>query len=248
MTRLADISTKAPQDMDKKATKEATARLLEEFDELQYLLYAEHKHSVLVILQGMDASGKDGAIKNVFGTLNPQGVRVHSFKAPTGREQAQDFLWRIHQHAPPKGMIQIFNRSHYEDVLITRVKGWCNDECAHQRFEAINAFEKLLQEHNATSIFKFYLHISFEEQHERLMERLHDPRKHWKYNKGDFEERELWDQYMLMYEDIFRHCDRVPWTIVPADQNWMKEHLIAKTLVEHLRKLDMKYPQLPREE
>lgn len=247
MTRLSDISTRAPEQLDKKATKEETAKLLAEFDELQYLLYAESKHSVLVILQGMDASGKDGAIKNVFGTLNPQGVRVHSFKVPTERELSQDFLWRIHQHAPPRGMIQIFNRSHYEDVLVTRVKGWCNDECAHKRFEAINEFEKLLQQHNHTSIFKFYLHISYEEQHERLMERLEDPRKHWKYNKGDFEERALWDQYMQMYEDVFKHCDRVPWTIVPADQNWVKEYIIAKTLVEHLRTLDMKFPQLPKE-
>jgi PPK2 family polyphosphate:nucleotide phosphotransferase len=247
MTRLADISTRAPKDLDKKEIKEETAKLLEEFNALQYLLYAESKHSVLVILQGMDASGKDGAIRNVFGALNPQGVRVHSFKVPTVRELAQDFLWRIHQHAPPKGMIQIFNRSHYEDVLVTRVKGWCSEECARKRFEAINDFEKLVQEHNATSIFKFYLHISYEEQHERLMERLEDPTKHWKYNKGDFEERELWDQYMQMYEEVFQHCNRVPWTIVPADQNWMKEYVIAKALVEHMRDLDMKYPQLPKE-
>jgi PPK2 family polyphosphate:nucleotide phosphotransferase len=247
MIQLANISTRAPEGLEKKATKEETAKLLEEFDALQYLLYAENKHSVLVILQGMDASGKDGAIKNVFGTLNPQGVRVHSFKVPTQRELSQDFLWRVHQHAPPKGMIQIFNRSQYEEVLISRVKGWCNDECAQRRFEAINDFEKLLQQHNTTSIFKFYLHISYEEQHERLMERLEDPRKHWKYNKGDFEERALWDQYMLMYEDIFRHCNHVPWTIVPADQNWVKEYTIAKTVVEHLRTLDMKFPQLPKE-
>jgi PPK2 family polyphosphate:nucleotide phosphotransferase len=247
MIQLETISTRAPKDLDKKEIKEETARLLEEFAELQYLLYAESRHAVLVILQGMDASGKDGAIKNVFGTLNPQGVRVHSFKAPTEREKAQDFLWRVHQHAPSKGMIQIFNRSHYEDVLITRVKGWCDDQMAMQRFEAINDFEKLLQLHNNTLIFKFYLHISFEEQHERLQERLEDPRKHWKYNKADFEERELWDQYMRMYEDIFLNCNAVPWTIVPADQNWMKEYTIAKTLVDYLKGLDMKYPQLPRE-
>lgn len=247
MTQLADISTKAPKDLEKKATKEETVKLLEEFDALQYLLYAEHKHSVLVILQGMDASGKDGAIKNVFGTLNPQGVRVHSFKAPTERELSQDFLWRIHHHTPPKGMIQIFNRSHYEDVLVPRVKGWCDEPTALQRFEAINDFEKLLQRHNATSIFKFYLHISYEEQHERLQERLENPTKHWKYNQKDFEERELWDQYMLLYEDIFQHCNAVPWTIVPADQNWVKEYTIAKALVEHLRGLDMKFPQLPEE-
>lgn len=244
MITLANISTRAPEDLDKKATKEETARLLDEFDKLQYLLYAESKHSVLVILQGMDASGKDGAIKNVFGTLNPQGVRVQSFKVPTDLELSHDFLWRIHQYAPPRGMIQIFNRSHYEDVLVTRVKGWCTDECARARFDAINQFEHLLQVHNNTSIFKFYLHISFEEQHKRLQERLDDPTKHWKYNKQDFEERKLWDQYMQMYEDVFQNCNAVPWTIVPADQNWVKEYVVAKTLVDHLKGLNMKFPDL----
>jgi PPK2 family polyphosphate:nucleotide phosphotransferase len=247
MITLADTSPRAPEDLEKKTTKEVTEKLLEEFDALQYLLYAERKHAVLVILQGMDASGKDGAIKNVFGTLNPQGVRVHSFKAPTERELAQDFLWRVHHHAPPKGMIQIFNRSHYEDVLVPRVKGWCDEPTALQRFEAINDFERLLQVHNSTHIFKFYLHISREEQLERLQERMENPAKQWKYNKNDFEERELWDQYIRMYEDIFLNCNAVPWTIVPADQNWMKEYTITKTLVEHLKGLNMSFPQLPRE-
>jgi PPK2 family polyphosphate:nucleotide phosphotransferase len=247
MIQLATIDTRAPGDLEKKQTKEQTALLLEDLAELQYLLYAERKHSVLVILQGMDASGKDGAIKNVFGALNPQGVRVQSFKAPTEEELSHDFLWRIHEHAPERGMIQVFNRSHYEDVLITRVKGWCDDALALKRFEAINDFEKLLQLHNNTLVFKFYLHISYDEQHQRLQERLEDPHKHWKYNKKDFEERELWDQYMHMYEDVFLNCSAIPWTIVPADQNWIKEYTIARTLVERLKALDMKYPQLPEE-
>ncbi|MDB5197934.1 MAG: polyphosphate kinase [Flaviaesturariibacter sp.] len=242
MKSLADISTKAPKELNKKETKEQTALLLERLKELQNLLYAESKHAVLIILQGMDASGKDGAIRNVMGQLNPQGVNVASFKTPTEEELAHDFLWRVHKEAPLKGMIQVFNRSHYEDVLITRVHGWCDNETAKKRFEAINAFENLLTTHNSTSIFKFYLHISPEEQQERLQERVDNSEKHWKYNKADFEEAKLWDQYMKMYEDVFENCNIVPWTIVPADQNWYKEYLIAKTMVEGLEGLRMKYP------
>lgn len=247
MSRLSQISTKAPKELDKKEAKEKTAKLLKELDELQYLLYAESKHSVLVILQGLDASGKDGAINNVFGELNPQGVMVKSFKVPTEEEMKHDFLWRIHQNAPAKGMMQIFNRSQYEDVLVTRVHGWCDDATAQKRFRAINGFEELLTLHNNTVIFKFYLHISIEEQQERLHERIEDPTKQWKYNERDFEEAKLWDRYMQMYEDVFENCSAVPWTIVPADQNWYKEYVIAKTVVEALKNLNMKYPQLKEE-
>ena len=230
--------------MDKKETKQRTAELLDELKELQNLLYAENKHSVLIILQGMDASGKDGAIREVFSGCNPQGVSVVSFKAPTELELSHDFLWRIHRNAPSRGMISVFNRSHYEDVLVTRVHKWCDDETARKRFDAINRFEDLLVLHNSTLIFKFYLHISKDEQKERLDERLEDERKKWKYNKKDKEEAKLWDRYMLMYEDVFEYCDNVPWTLVPADQNWYKEYLIAKTLVDGLKALDMKYPQV----
>ena len=248
MSTLSDISTRAPKDFDKKETKEATAGLLKELDELQYLLFAERKHAVLVVLQGVDASGKDGAIRNVFGQLNPQGVQVHSFKVPTEEELAHDFLWRIHQHTPAKGTIQIFNRSHYEDVLVTRVHGWCDDATALKRFDAINNFEKLLAVHNATQVLKFYLHISKEEQEERLKEREVDPRKKWKYNGRDKEEAKLWSRYQEMYEDVFTHCNLTPCVVVPADQNWYKEYLITKTLVETLRSLNMKYPDLTKEE
>ncbi len=244
MNRLSELSTRAPSDMDKKETKQRTAELLDELKELQNLLYAENKHSVLIILQGMDASGKDGAIREVFSGCNPQGVSVVSFKAPTELELSHDFLWRIHRNAPSRGMISVFNRSHYEDVLVTRVHKWCDDETARKRFDAINRFEDLLVLHNSTLIFKFYLHISKDEQKERLDERLEDERKKWKYNKKDKEEAKLWDRYMLMYEDVFEYCDNVPWTLVPADQNWYKEYLIAKTLVDGLKALDMKYPQV----
>jgi polyphosphate kinase 2 (PPK2 family) len=151
-------------------------------------------------------------------------------------------LWRIHRHAPAKGMIQLFNRSHYEDVLVTRVHGWCDDKTAEARFDAINHFEEMLALHNSTTILKFYLHISRDEQKGRLQERLDDPAKRWKYNPKDEEEAKLWDDYQKVYEDVFENCNAVPWAVVPADQNWYKEHIIAKQLVEALRGLKMKFP------
>lgn len=247
MAILNDISTRAPKEFEKESTKKETAKLKEKLDELQNLLYADGNHALLVVIQGMDASGKDGAIKNVFSGLNPQGISVHSFKAPTAEELKHDFLWRIHQHAPAKGMIQVFNRSHYEDVLITRVHGWCDDDTAKKRFKAINRFEKLLEENN-TTVLKFYLHISPERQQERFQERLNNPEKSWKYNPADFEEAKLWDKYRQVYEDVFEHCNETPWVIVSADQNWYKEYLIAKTVEDALSGLDMKYPSLAEKE
>jgi PPK2 family polyphosphate:nucleotide phosphotransferase len=243
---LKDISTRAPKDFEKDATKKKTNEILDKLDDLQNLLFAEGKHSVLIILQGLDASGKDGVIRNVFGKLNPQGVTVRSYKAPTAEELSHDFLWRIHHAAPAKGMLQIFNRSHYEDILITRVHDWCDDDTAKKRMKAINEFEHMLQEHNNTHILKFYMHISPEEQHERLMERMKDPGKMWKYNENDFEEAKHLDKYMKMYEDCFEQCDKIPWTIVPADQNWYKEYVIASAVHNLLKDLDMKYPGLKK--
>lgn len=242
MAILNDISTKAPNGFDKRQTKEETQKIKEKLDELQNLLFADGSHALLVVIQGMDGSGKDGAIKNVFGGLNPQGVQVKSFKTPTAEELSHDFLWRIHQHAPAKGMVQIFNRSHYEDVLITRVRGWCDDDAAQRRFKAINQFEKLLQAHANTSVLKFYLHVSPGEQQERLTERTTNPEKAWKYNAADFEEAKLWDKYMQMYEDVFAACNDPEWTIVPADQNWYKEYLIAKTVMDAIESLKLTYP------
>jgi len=244
--KLSEISTKAPDGLDKKETKEKLEGILQELDELQNLLYAESKHSVLVVIQGMDASGKDGAVRNVFGKLNPQGVLVRSYKVPTAEEAAHDFLWRIHLHAPQKGYIQIFNRSHYEDILVTRVHKWIDNKTARKRMQAINDFEKLLQEHNDTHILKFYLHISPKEQRERLEERIHNPAKQWKYNENDFEEAKLWDDYMEMYEDCFENCNDVPWTIVPTDQNWYKEYVMATMVRDTLKGLNMQYPGLKK--
>jgi len=245
--KLADIDTRAPKDWDKQETKEKTEKIIEELNGLQNLLYAEGKHSVLVVIQGMDGSGKDGVIRNVLGNMNPQGVTVQSFKTPTSEELSHDFLWRIHQHSPARGMIQVFNRSHYEDILITRVHKWCDDATAKKRMKAINDFEKLLQDHNRTQVLKFYLHVSQKEQLERLTERLKDPAKMWKYNEKDFSESNLWDIYMQMYEECFENCNDPEWTIVPADQNWYKEHIIAKTLRDTLKKLNMQYPGIKKD-
>ena len=240
--RLSSISTKAPADTDKEKIKTQTEEILSELDDLQNLLYAENKHSVLIILQGMDASGKDGLIRDVMGHMNPQGVTVKSYKAPTPEELSHDFLWRIHRYAPAKGMIQIFNRSHYEDIIITRVHKWCDDATAGKRMEAINEFEKMLRDHNNTHILKFYLHISQEEQHERLVERMKNPAKMWKYNNKDFDESARWNEYMAMYEECFEKCNNPPWQIVPSDQNWYKEFIVASALHTLLKGLDMQYP------
>jgi PPK2 family polyphosphate:nucleotide phosphotransferase len=244
--RLSEVDTRAPKELDKAEIKEEISAILVELDKLQNLLFAESKHSILVVIQGIDGSGKDGVIRNVLGNMNPQGVTVKSFKAPTAEEASHDFLWRVHQHAPQKGMVQVFNRSHYEDILVTRVHKWCDDKTAQKRMKAINDFEELLQEHNSTHILKFYLHVSTEEQHVRLTERLKDPTKMWKYNEKDFEEAKLWDVYMQMYEDCFENCNNPAWTIVPSDQNWYKEYVIAKALRDLLRGLNMQYPGLKK--
>ena len=244
--KLKDISTRAPKELDKNETKEQTQKILADLDDLQNLLFAESKHALLVIVQGMDASGKDGVVRNVFTTMNPQGVNVKGFKAPTPEELSHDFLWRIHAHVPAQGMIQIFNRSQYEDILITRVHKWCDDETASKRMEAINNWEQLITKLNNTRILKFYLHVSPEEQKARLDERIKDPSKMWKYNANDYQEAKLWDDYMKMYEDCFEHCNEIPWTIVPSDQNWYKEFIIAREVEKALVDFKMEYPGLKK--
>jgi PPK2 family polyphosphate:nucleotide phosphotransferase len=240
--RLNQIDTRSPKEVDKAATKEKTLRLLEKMRDQQKVLYAQAKYSLLVVLQGLDASGKDGVVNNVFSNLNLLGCDVSAFKAPTEIERNHDFLWRIHPHAPARGIIRIFNRSHYEDVLVPRVEKWIDKKTVKRRFAHINAFEQLLQE-NDTLILKFYLHISKEKQLERLEERLNNPEKYWKHNDGDFATREKWDQYQEAYEDIFEHCSPdIPWHIIPSDHKWYKEYLIAKAVTDALDKLDLRYP------
>lgn len=244
--KLGKIDTKAPKQLDKDATKKKLAAIQGELDELQNLLYAEGKHSILVIIQGMDASGKDGLIRDVFGSINPQGVQVTSFKVPTPEELSHDFLWRIHDHAPAKGMIQVFNRSHYEDVLVTRVHSIIDDKTAVKRMAAINDFENMLANHNNTHIIKLYLHVSREEQLARLQERMKVPQKMWKYNAKDIEESQLWDTYMGYYEEVFNKCNDPEWNIIPADQNWYKSYLVAKLLRDAMVSFKMKYPGMKK--
>jgi PPK2 family polyphosphate:nucleotide phosphotransferase len=238
-----DKSTRAPEGTDKEETKLKTIKLRERLRELQAVLFAESKHSLLIVLQGMDASGKDGSVKNVFFGLNPMGCLVKAFKAPTEEERAHDFLWRIHKVAPAKGMIQIFNRSHYEDVLVPRVKQWITMDEVKKRWNHINNWEQLLVD-NGTVILKFYLHISEKEQSERFEERLTIPEKRWKYKASDLAEAKLWPDYRQAFEDIFENCEKAAeWNIIPADQNWYRDYLIAKRIVDAMESLNMSYPQ-----
>ena len=240
--KLKEIATGAPKKLHKEKIKKEIEALKLKMDDLQNLLYAESKHGLLIILQGMDASGKDGVLRHVFNTVNPLGCWVTAFKAPTEGELKHDFLWRVHNHTPPKGMIHIFNRSHYEDVLIQKVHHWVDDKVIAKRYEHINNFERLLTE-SGTVVLKFYLHISKDEQFKRLNERLTDKTKMWKYNEGDLKERKYWDAYMKAYEDAFENCsESAGWNIIPADHNWYKEYLIAKKIVETLESLNMKFP------
>ncbi|WP_375435285.1 PPK2 family polyphosphate kinase [uncultured Hymenobacter sp.] len=245
---LAKLSSRAPADFHKTATLRQMKSIKQELIALQDRLYAENTRSVLVVLQGMDASGKDGLIRRVFSGLNPQGVQVHSFKEPTELELAHDFLWRVHQQVPPKGMIHVFNRSHYEDVLVTRVLGQVTAEEARRRFVAINNFEKLLQQ-AGTTILKFYLHVSEDEQRQRLEERITDPEKQWKYEAGDETKAKQWPAYRAVYEDVFEHCNpsSCPWQLVPADQNWYKAYAVANSLRNTLVELDPQYPHSKEE-
>lgn len=241
---LADLPTHAPLKLQKDKIKKETFGIIKKLDELQYLMYAEGKHSILVVLQGMDAAGKDSTIRKVFGSLNPQGVQAHSFKVPSKEELDHDFLWRIHLHTPPKGYIGIFNRSHYEDVLVTRVHGLIDDRTAHQRMESINDFEKHLMR-NHTAVLKFYLHISRKEQGERLEARVKDPNKAWKYNPADFRERKDWDSYQKFSDEMLDQCSAgAPWNIIPSDQHWYKDYLIAKKVCDTLESFHMKLPTL----
>ncbi|HOB53243.1 MAG TPA: polyphosphate kinase 2 family protein [Acidobacteriota bacterium] len=219
-------------------------KLRDDLVELQEVLYAEGRHRLLVVLQGMDTSGKDGVIHRIFQGVNPQGVRVVSFKTPSSAELARDYLWRVHQQVPGRGEIVIFNRSHYEDVLIVRVHELVPKSVWRRRYDQIADFERLLAE-EGTTILKFFLHISLEEQKVGFEERLADPTKIWKFNPNDLKERARWPEYMRAYEEAISRTstDCAPWYVVPADRKWFRDLLIAETLVGTLKKLKMKYPQ-----
>jgi PPK2 family polyphosphate:nucleotide phosphotransferase len=218
--------------------------LIEELVALQEKLYAEQKQRILVVLQAMDTGGKDGVVRHVFGGVNPQGVRVASFKVPTPPELAHDYLWRVHAQTPGKGEIVIFNRSHYEDVLAVRVHNIVPKEAWIRRFDQINAFEKTLAE-EGTTILKFFLHISPAEQKQRLLDRLRDDTKQWKFNPGDLKERALWKDYMQAYEDVLNRTSReyAPWYLIPADKKWYRDLAIASILVDTLKQLKIDYPR-----
>jgi PPK2 family polyphosphate:nucleotide phosphotransferase len=222
--------------------------LLVRLTELQTALYAESRRALLVVLQGRDASGKDGLTRKVFGPLNSQGCVVSNFKRPTEYELARDYLWRVHQVVPPNGTIGIFNRSHYEDVLVVRVHNLVPKEVWSRRYDQINDFERILSE-NGVAILKFFLHISREEQKERLLARLHDPLKNWKFEVGDLEERKLWDDYTEAYEDTLERCstEHAPWYIVPSDRKKTRDLLIAEVVTETLERLNPRFPKVDAE-
>jgi len=242
--RLADLDPADTTGIDKAAAKAETKELNRRLESLQELLYAEGKHKVLIVLQAMDAAGKDGTIRLVFDRLNPQGVKVASFKKPTSQELAHDYLWRVHEHTPGAGEITIFNRSHYEDVLIVRVLGLVPEERWSRRYGHIRAFEQLLAD-EGTTILKFYLHITKEEQRARLQARLDDPRKHWKFDAGDLDQRKLWDDYMAAYEDAMSETstDQAPWYVIPSEHKWYRNLVISRILVSTLEGLNMAYPE-----
>ncbi len=235
-----------PAHWEKKETEKLTKDLLDEIYEYTKRLYAEGKRSILVVLQGMDASGKDGLTRTLFKEVSPAWVNVHSFKKPTDEEFAHDFLWRIHKCTPENGTITVFNRSHYEDILVPSVYGYIDKKTIDQRYDQINAFEKYL-EANGTTILKFYLNVSYDKQEVKLLERINTKEKHWKHSDGDWETRENWSSFMQVYEQIFERCNDVPWHIIPCDHNWTKLHTAATILVDTLKKMDPQFPELDTE-
>jgi PPK2 family polyphosphate:nucleotide phosphotransferase len=243
--RLSKID---PDDIGALKKGEALERFLglrEQISELQQILYAEHKRSLLLIFQALDTGGKDGSIKALCNGLNPAGVWVHSFKIPSQEELDHDFLWRVHKAMPRKGMIGLWNRSHYEDVIVARVHKLVPKKVWKARYDQINQFEKILTE-NGTTLIKFMLHISKDEQKKRLQERLENPKKWWKFSVTDLKERPLWDKYQKAYEDAINHCatDCAPWHVVPANHKWARNVAMADLVLRNLKKMDPRYPKL----
>jgi PPK2 family polyphosphate:nucleotide phosphotransferase len=244
--RMKDFDPDATPLCDDKADgKERCVSLEGRLGDLQELLYAEHKHKVLVILQGMDTSGKDGTVRHVMSGVSPAGVRVVSFKKPTEEELDHDFLWRVHARTPGSGEIAIFNRSHYEDVLVVRVHKLVAEKIWRKRYRQINEFERTLAA-SGTVILKFFLHISKNEQRKRLQERIDDPKKHWKFQHGDLDERKLWDDYVDAYAEMLEETSTkwAPWYVIPANAKWYRNLVVANVITEMLQSLKMKYPKI----
>lgn len=228
----------------KKEGEATVERLGQRLDELQDLLYAVHDRGLLIVLQGMDTAGKDGAIRKVFHSMDPLGIRAVSFGVPSAEELDHDFLWRVHRHAPRKGEVVIFNRSHYEDVLAVRVRKLVPEKVWRKRYEQINAFEKILID-NGTIILKFFLHIDADEQRERLQKRIDDPAKRWKFRHGDLDDRKLWKDYTAAYEETLTRTstEHAPWYVVPANRKWYRNVVITQIVVDTLESLDLRYPE-----
>jgi PPK2 family polyphosphate:nucleotide phosphotransferase len=243
--RLSKIDPEETCGIEKKNAVERFCELREKINELQQILYAEHRRSLLLIFQAMDTGGKDGAIKNLCAGLNPAGLQINSFKAPSQEELDHDFLWRAHEAAPPQGVIGVWNRSHYEDVLIVRVHKLVPKKVWQARYDQINRFEEILTE-NGTMTVKFMLHISKDEQKKRLQARLDDPEKRWKFNPNDIKERALWDDYQQAYEDAINCCatDWAPWHVVPANHKWVRNLAVVEVVLRSLKKMDPRYPQI----
>ena len=245
--KLSKVKTNSTTGIkDKQEARELLAENTAAIDKLQYKLYAESKTALLVVFQAMDTAGKDGVIRKVFGPINPQGVRVDSFKRPTAAELAHDYLWRIHMRTPAKGMIGVFNRSHYEDVLVHKVHKLIPGKQLEQRYDQLNWFEKHLSQNN-TVIVKFFLHISRDEQKERLQARLDDPDKRWKFEMGDLNERQYWDAYMDAYQAVLDKCSakHAPWYVIPADNKWYRDWAVSSIILQTLKSID---PETPKEE
>jgi PPK2 family polyphosphate:nucleotide phosphotransferase len=229
---------------DKEQSRNEFQKINAKLEELQEKLYAEHKHKVLIVLQAMDSGGKDGTIRHVFDGVNPQGVKVASFKVPTSEELDHDYLWRVHKHTPGRGEIVIFNRSHYEDVLVVRVHDLVPKSVWRRRFKHIRDFERILAD-EGTTILKFFLHIDLNEQKERFQARLDTPHKRWKFRLGDLEERKLWDSYQTAYEEAIckTSTETAPWYIIPSNRKWYRNLVISRIIVETLENLNMSYPK-----
>jgi PPK2 family polyphosphate:nucleotide phosphotransferase len=243
--RLKEIDPDDDAGLGTKA--KALARLAEDVERLrrlQHLLYADNRHALLVVLQAMDTGGKDGTIRHVMSGFNPAGCAVTSFKVPTPEEREHDFLWRIHRAVPPRGVVGVFNRSHYEDVLVPRVHNLVPKKTWERRYREINGFERTLRE-NGVEILKFYLHISKSEQLKRLRERIEDETKNWKFSEADVAERRLWSEYQAAYEDAINECTTpwAPWHIVPANKKWARDCVVARAMVDRLETLDLRYPR-----
>ena len=244
--RLADLDPGAKLGFDKASAADLTAKKLERMADLQDRLWAESKRSVLIVLQGIDAAGKDGTIRKVMQAFNPQGCPVSSFKVPNSEELAHDFLWRVHKRVPAKGEIGIFNRSHYEDVLVVRVHALAPRSVWSKRYGQINDFERILAE-SGTTIVKFFLSIDRDEQRARFQERYDDPKKRWKFSMGDLEERKLWDQYQAAFDDMLSKTstDSAPWYIIPANRNWLRNLAVSTIVADTLEALKPAYPPEP---